>query len=40
LMVWADKDEISRLKQLARVKHVRIRARHPDLIIPKRRPAR
>jgi hypothetical protein len=33
-------DELRRLKQLARVKHVRIRARHPNLIIPKRRPAR
>jgi DNA invertase Pin-like site-specific DNA recombinase len=40
LIVWADKDEIRRLKQLARVKQVRIRARHPNLIIPKRRPAR
>jgi DNA invertase Pin-like site-specific DNA recombinase len=40
LMVWADKDEMRRLKQLARVKPVRIRARHPDLIIPKRRTAR
>ena len=39
LMVWADKDEIRRLKQLA-VKHVRVRARHPNLIIPKRREAR
>ena len=40
LIVWADKDEMRRLKQLARVEPVRIRARHPDLIIPKRRPAR
>jgi DNA invertase Pin-like site-specific DNA recombinase len=40
LMVWADKQEMRRLKQLARVQPVRIRARHPDLIIPKRRPAR
>jgi DNA invertase Pin-like site-specific DNA recombinase len=38
LIVWADKDEMRRLKQLARVKQVRIRARHPHLIIPKRRP--
>jgi hypothetical protein len=30
---------LARLQQLARVKRVRIRARHPDLIIPKRRPA-
>jgi DNA invertase Pin-like site-specific DNA recombinase len=40
LIIWADKDEMRRLKQLARVKPVRIRARHPHLIIPKRRPAR
>jgi len=40
LIVWADKDEMRRLKQMARVKQSWIRARHPDLIIPKRRPAR
>jgi transposase-like protein len=40
LIVWADKDEIRRLKRLARVKQSWLRARHPDLIIPKRRPAR
>jgi DNA invertase Pin-like site-specific DNA recombinase len=40
LMVWADKEEMRRLKQLARVKQGRIRARHPNLIIPKRRTAR
>jgi DNA invertase Pin-like site-specific DNA recombinase len=40
LMVWADKDEMRRLKQLARVEPVRIRARHPNLIIPKTRTAR
>jgi DNA invertase Pin-like site-specific DNA recombinase len=39
-MVWADKEEMRRLKRLARVKQGRIRARHPDLIIPKRRTAR
>jgi transposase-like protein len=40
LMVWADKDEMRRLKQLARVEPVWIRARHPNLIIPKRRTTR
>jgi hypothetical protein len=35
----ANLKEIRRLKQLA-VKHVRVRARHPNLIIPKRREAR
>jgi hypothetical protein len=40
LIVWADKDEIRRLKRLARVKLSWLRARHPNLIIPKRRPAR
>jgi len=40
LIVWADKDEIRRLKRLAGVKQSWLRARHPDLIIPKRRPAR
>lgn len=40
LIVWADKDEIRRLKRLARVKQSWVRAHHPDLIIPKRRPAR
>ncbi len=40
LFIWADKDEIRRLKRLARVKQSWVRARHPDLIIPKRHPAR
>jgi hypothetical protein len=40
LIVWADKDEIRRLKRLARVQQSWLRARHPDLIIPKRRPDR
>ena len=40
LIVWADKDELRRLKQLAREKQSWLRARHPNLIIPKRRPAR
>ena len=39
-IVWADQDEMRRLKQLARAGPVRIRARHPHLIIPKRRTAR
>jgi DNA invertase Pin-like site-specific DNA recombinase len=38
LIVWADKDEIRRLKRLARVKQSWLQARHPSLIIPKRRP--
>jgi hypothetical protein len=40
LIVWVDKDEMRRLKHLARVEPVRIRARHPNLIIPKSRSAR
>jgi hypothetical protein len=40
LIVWADKDELRRLKRLARVKQSWLRARHPDLIIPKRRSTR
>jgi DNA invertase Pin-like site-specific DNA recombinase len=40
LIVWADKDEMRRLKQLTRVEPVRVRARHPNLIIPKRRASR
>jgi DNA invertase Pin-like site-specific DNA recombinase len=40
LIVWADKDEIRRLKRLARLKQSWLRERHPNLIIPKRRPAR
>jgi transposase-like protein len=40
LVIWADKEEIRRLKQMAKVKNSWIRARHSDLIIPKRRPAR
>jgi len=40
LIVWADKDEVRRLKQIAKVKNSWLRARHPNLIIPKRRPAR
>ena len=40
VLVWADKDEIRRLRRLAKVKQSWLRARHPELIIPKRRPAR
>ena len=40
LIVWGDKDEIRRLKQMAKVRNSRIRVSHPDLIIPKRRPVR
>ena len=40
LIVWADKDEIRRLQQLARRKSSWIAARHPELVIPKSRPAR
>lgn len=40
LIVWADKGEIRRLKQLARVKQSWLRTRHRDLIVPKRRSAR
>jgi DNA invertase Pin-like site-specific DNA recombinase len=40
LIVWADKDEMRRLKQIAKMKNSWLRARHPNLIIPKRRPAR
>lgn len=37
LVVWADKDELRRLKRLARLKQSWLRERHPDLIIPKSR---
>jgi transposase-like protein len=40
LIVWADKDEIRRLRQLARRKNSWIAARHPELVIPKSRPTR
>ena len=39
LIVWADKDEIRRLKQIAKEKHSWLRARQPELIIPKHRPS-
>jgi DNA invertase Pin-like site-specific DNA recombinase len=40
VIVWADKDEIRRLKQITKVKRSWIRASYPNLIIPKPRPAR
>jgi DNA invertase Pin-like site-specific DNA recombinase len=40
LIVWADKEELRRLRQLARGKSSWIAARHPALVIPKKRPAR
>jgi DNA invertase Pin-like site-specific DNA recombinase len=40
LIVWADKDEVRRLRQLARGKSSWIAARHPELVIPKSRPGR
>ena len=40
LIVWADKDEIRRLKRLAKRKNSWIAARHPELVIPKARPGR
>lgn len=39
-LVWADKGEVRRLKKIAKLKNSWLRARHPNLIIPKRRPAR
>ncbi len=39
-VVWADKDEIRRLKKLVKVKNSWAKVSHPDLIIPKARPAR
>ena len=40
LIVWADKDEIRRLKRLAKRKNSWIAVRHPELVIPKARPGR
>jgi DNA invertase Pin-like site-specific DNA recombinase len=37
LIVWADRDEIRRLRRLAKKKSSWIAARHPELVIPKRR---
>jgi DNA invertase Pin-like site-specific DNA recombinase len=38
LIVWADPDEVRRLRQLAGRKNSWIAARHPELVIPKSRP--
>jgi DNA invertase Pin-like site-specific DNA recombinase len=40
LIVWADEDEIHRLRQLAGRKNSWIAARHPELVVPKSRPSR
>ena len=40
LIVWADKDELHRLRQLATGKNSWIATRHPELVIPKSRPPR
>ena len=40
LIVWADEDEIRRLRRLAKRKNSWIAARHPELVIPKSRPER
>jgi DNA invertase Pin-like site-specific DNA recombinase len=40
LIVWADKDEICRLRRLSQRKSSWIAARYPELVIPKRRPVR
>jgi DNA invertase Pin-like site-specific DNA recombinase/DNA-binding transcriptional MerR regulator len=40
LIVWADEDEMHRLGQLTNQKSSWIAARHPNLVIPKSRPAR
>jgi DNA invertase Pin-like site-specific DNA recombinase/transposase-like protein len=40
LIVWADKNEIRRLRRLAKQKNSWIAVRHPELVIPKARPGR
>jgi hypothetical protein len=40
LIVWADGDELRRLKQLANRKNSWVAARHPSLVIPRSLPAR
>jgi hypothetical protein len=40
LIVFADKDELDRLRQLASGKNSWIGTRHPELVIPKQRPQR
>jgi hypothetical protein len=37
-IVWADRDEVRRLRKLAKRKNSWIAARHPELIVPKDRP--
>lgn len=39
-IVWADKDDLSRLRQLAKLKNSWTAARNPDLIVPKKRSKR
>jgi hypothetical protein len=39
-IVWADQEELRRLRQLAKRKRSWTAARHPDLVIPKERPLR
>jgi DNA invertase Pin-like site-specific DNA recombinase/transposase-like protein len=39
LIVWADKDEIRRLRQLAKRNNSWTAARHPELVVPKNRSA-
>ena len=40
LIVWADKDEVRRLRQLSKRKSSWIAARNPELVVPKPRPVR
>ena len=40
IIVWADKEEIRRLKKMAKVKNTWLRVSHPHLITPKPRPVR
>lgn len=40
IIVWADKDEIRRLKRMAKVKNTWLRVSRPHLITPKPRPVR
>lgn len=40
LIVWADQDELRRLRKLAKGKSSWFAAKHPDMVIPKRRPER
>jgi len=40
LIVWADQDELHRLRQLTSGKNSWIATRHPELVIPKGRPPR